>query len=96
MVISNTLSQNPAFDDKSGDTLTVMLPDHLFLCVIDTDLRQEITKSNEIDPLVKEAIEALKNEGPSDLKLDLADWKTDEGLVLYKGKVYIPADEKLR
>ena len=34
--------------------------------------------------------------GPARLQSDLVDWNTEQGLLLYKGKVYVPNNEELR
>ena len=46
--------------------------------------------------MVRDAVDALKEDGPGVIQGDLQDWKIVDGIVHYKDKIYIPADADLR
>jgi hypothetical protein len=74
----------------------VVLPDNLFINLLDTELQEQILNREELDLDVKNAIETLMEEGPTNLKNDLQDWKIEEidgrKMIFFKGKNYIPKD----
>ena len=76
-----------------------MLPDNLFIKLLDTDLQERILDGKELDIDVKNAMETLLQEGPTSLKNDLEDWKIEEvdgkRTIFYKGKNYIPKNQEL-
>ena len=74
----------------------VMLPNHMFIRMIDTDLHNRILNGKVKDLFVRDAIELLKNNSPYNLKKELTDCKIEEGLILYKGRYYVPSDQELR
>jgi hypothetical protein len=45
---------------------------------------------------VRTALDQIQGAGPKQLKKGLEDWNTEDGLILYGGKVYVPRDIKLR
>jgi hypothetical protein len=78
------------------DELTTLLPESMFVSIIDTEMQSRIRDTPRKDPLVEEALERLKASAPGALRNSLNDWETHEGLVKYRGKLYIPDDEDLR
>jgi hypothetical protein len=56
----------------------VVLPDNLFINLLDTELQEQILNGKELDLDVKNAIKTLMEEGPTSLKNDLQDWKIEE------------------
>jgi hypothetical protein len=56
----------------------VVLPDNLFINLLDTELQERILNGKELDLDVKNAIETLMEEGPNNLKNNLQDWKIEE------------------
>ena len=70
------------------------------LNLLDTDLQKKILQGEELDWDVKNAIETLQEEGPTNLKNNLQNWKIEEmdgrRTIFYKGKNYIPKDQELR
>jgi Integrase zinc binding domain len=78
----------------------VVLPDNLFINLLDTELQERILNGKELDLDVKNAIETLMEEGPTSLKNDLQDWKIEEidrrKTIFFKGKNCIPKDMELR
>ena len=76
----------------------IMLPEDMFINLLDTDLQERILNGKELDIDVKNAMETLLQEGPTSLKNDLENWKIEEvdgrKTIFYKGKNYIPKDLK--
>jgi hypothetical protein len=62
----------------------------------DRDLLKQIRKSKAYDEELVEAIECLKGGAPRALRKGLEEWNTEDGLILYRGKVYIPKDPELQ
>jgi hypothetical protein len=56
----------------------VVLPDNLFINLLDTELQERILNGKKLDLDIKNAIETLMEEGPTSLKNDLQDWKIEE------------------
>jgi hypothetical protein len=71
-----------------------MLPENLFINLLDMELQEKILNGKEIDLDVKNAMETLLEEGPTNLQNDFHDWKIEEvdrrQTIFYKGKNYIP------
>jgi hypothetical protein len=80
MVQSDTLSRQPDYgtDKQIEEEDKVVLPDNLFINLLDTELQERILNGKELDLDVKNAIETLMEEGPTSLKNDLQDWKIEE------------------
>ena len=70
----------------------VMLPENMFINLLDTNLQERILNGKELDMDVKNAMETLLQEGPTNLKNDLGDWKIKEvdgrRTIFYKGNLY--------
>ena len=78
----------------------IMLPKNMFINLLDANLQEIILNGKELDIDVKNAMETLLQEGPTNLKNDLEDWKIKEvdgrTTIFYKGKNYIPKDQELQ
>lgn len=98
MIQSDALSQRPDFSNgiDSDNIDQTLLPDDLFIDAIDTNLRDAVAFAPCKDRIVLEAIEALKTKGTPPIKLLLSDWRTEEGLIFFKDKCYVPDDAELR
>jgi RNase H-like domain found in reverse transcriptase/Integrase zinc binding domain len=101
MVQSDALSWRPDYGmDEQMEEDKVVLPDNLFINLLDTELQERILNGKELDLDVKNAIETLMEEGPTSLKNNLQDWKIEEidgrKMIFFKGKNYIPKDLELR
>jgi len=89
-------------DDKDDNKDQVVLRPEVFVIKasqledIGEGFLERIQKSNAQEPGVAKALEDLRKEGPRQLVKGLEEWKTDKGLVLYRGKVYVPDDSELR
>ena len=76
-----------------------MLPDTLFVNLIDAELQERILNCEKLNSDAKEALKVLLEEGPIAIRSQLPDWMTEcvEGkqVLYYWGKNYIPKDEEL-
>ena len=80
-----------------------MLPDSMFLNLIDTALQDKIANADDLDQQAIDALNSLLNDtltAPSPLKNDLQDWSfTKENghrFLFYKNKTYVPRNIDLR
>src|SRR5271169_4111306 len=101
MIQSDALSRRPDLcNDDHEEGPTVMLPDEMFVNLIDLDLQERITSSNDMDGNAAEALKLLLEEAPGSMTTGLEDWKLDNSngrrTLFYKGKNYIPRNEELR
>jgi hypothetical protein len=73
MVQSDALSRRPDYgtDEQMEEEDKVVLPDNLFINLLDTELQERILNGKEFDLDIKDAIETLMKEGPTSLKNDL-------------------------
>ena len=73
-----------------------LLPEQMFIRSIDTDLRDLIAQTKNQDHVIVEALEALKTRRTPPMQLALSDWRTNDNLVFYKNRCYVPDDKELR
>ena len=77
----------------------VLLPDNLFVNLLDTELQDRILEARDMDHNVSEALDQLLNSNISDLSKDLDDWKVEKmdkgNAIFYQGQNYIPKDYEL-
>ena len=78
----------------------IMLPENMFINLLDPDLQERILNRKEMDIDVKNAMEMLLQEGPTSLNNNLEDWEIEEidgrRTIFHKEKNYIPKDQELR
>ena len=102
MVQSDALSRRPdLFPDSDTDNEDItMLPDHMFLNLIDTKLHDRIATSIDLDGPAEEALKLLLEKGPTAMTIGLNNWTIEQtdgrNILLYKGRNYIPRDVNLR
>ena len=102
MVLSNALSRRPDLcpEEDNDNSDVVVLPEHLFVNLIDVDLQERIANANELDADMANVLQTLLGNGPTTLRNDLSDWTTEEfkgkQILFYKGKNYIPKDITLQ
>jgi hypothetical protein len=105
MVQSDALSRRPDLcpDEDNDNEDIVMLPDNMFLNLIDTKLQEKITLTNDLDKEATEALKLLLNKTtgtPKSMTAGLQDWTIQETngqhILFYKGKNYIPRNIALR
>ena len=101
MIQSNALPQQPdhGIEGQLEEEETIMLPENMFINLLDTNLQERILNGKELDIDVKNAMEILLQEGPTSLKNDLEDWRIEEvdgkKTISHKGKNYISKDREL-
>ena len=102
MIQFNALSQWPdhGIEGQLEEEETIMLPENMFINLLDTDLQGRILNRKELDIDVKNAMEILLQKGPTSPKNNLENWKIEEvdgkRTMFYKEKNYIPKDQELR
>lgn len=62
----------------------------------DRELRQRIKDSNVHDDVVQIAMDTILSNGPRTITKGLQDWNIEDGIVLHRGRIYIPKDDDLR
>jgi Integrase zinc binding domain len=101
MILSDALFRRLDHCPEEEETKEeILLPDNLFLNLLDINLRDRIMKNKNYDFDVTRAIELLQEEGPTSIQNDLEDWKIeevdDQKTIFYTGKQYILKDQELR
>ena len=102
MYQSDALSRRPDHipDGDTDNEDVTMLPDSLFVNLIDTELQQQIANSKTLDTNAAEALKLLLEDGPTELTDDLSDWTTEDlngkPMLFYQGRQYIPKDDNLQ
>jgi hypothetical protein len=102
MVQSDALSRRPDLcpDEDTDNQDIVMLPDELFVNLIDMDLQQRIAISEDLDGNAAEALKLLLEKAPTAMTTGLNDWElkksNNQNILFYKGKNYIPRNMDLR
>jgi len=102
MFQSDALSRRPDHipeKDDDNEDITI-LPDSLFINLIDTELQQQIADSKSLNTNATKALKLLLEDGPTELTDDLTDWTTEDlngkPMLFYQGRQYIPKDDNLR
>ena len=102
MIQSDALSRRPDFipeEDEDNDNMT-MLPENLFINLIDMDLQRQIANCETRDKDATEALTILINKDRVILNNELNNWEVEkfEGkpILFFKGKNYVPQNEELR
>ena len=102
MVQSDALSQLPDLcpDDDTDSENMIMLPDNMFLNLIDMDLQQKIAMTDDLDGSAAEALKLLLETVPTSMTKGLEDWKIEmtngQNILFFKGKNYIPRNMDLQ
>src|SRR4029077_6051436 len=81
--------------DDSDNTDVTLLPPSLFINLIDTALSNRIESASAGDPLVLQALQSMHEDIPLPFRSRLTDWQVEAGILTYKGRVYVPADDSL-
>jgi len=97
MIQSDALSRQPDHitDEIDNDDI-IVLPDNIFIKMINLELQNEIREETTKDDFFAKALLAIKENGPLPIRSKLEDWKTEEGLLFFKDRCYIPPHEELR
>ena len=92
IVQSDALSRRPDFtpeEDMDNENIT-MLPDELFMNLIDTELQERILTCERLDSDAMEALKVLLEEGPTTIRNQLLDWTVER---VGEGKSFITEGE---
>jgi hypothetical protein len=97
---ADSLLQRPDLCPQGTDNENVIvLPEHLFVNLIDMELQKKIANTTNLDYDAAEAIKEFLEQGPREAKKDLMDWEVEEfeeeNVLFYKGKNYVPLDAEL-
>ena len=100
MILPDMLSRRPDHCPEEDESIeTVLLPDSLFLNLLDLSLQDRIANAKDYDFDITNAIAILLEDGPTGIRNDLEDWKIEEKdgkkILFYKGKNYVPKDQEL-
>ena len=81
MIQSDAQSQRPDLcpDEDTDNENIVMLPDEMFVNLIDMDLQNRIAIANDLDSNVAQALKPLLEEAPTEMTTGLGDWKLETG-----------------
>jgi len=63
---------------------------------IDVELKQTIREAIETDRLTGQKLKDILLNGPCDAAKGLQEWNLEDGLILYKGLVYVPNNKNLK
>jgi Integrase zinc binding domain len=78
----------------------IVLPEHLFVNLINMELQKKIANAKDIDYDAAEAIKELLEQGPKEVKKDLETWEVEEfkgeNILFYKEKNYVPINAELQ
>ena len=102
MVQSDALSRRPDLcpEEDNDNEDVIMLPENVFIDLIDEGLQRRIAKANDLDKDAMDALQLLLMDPPISKTKELEDWTLDISngyrVLLYKGRSYIPKDIDLR
>ena len=90
MIQSDALSRRPdhVLEDTDNEDI-VLLPDNIFIKMVDLEMKTKIEDGTKDDELVQKAILALKDSTLPPIKSSLEDWEIRDGLLFFKEKCYI-------
>ena len=81
--------------NDSDNLSTVLLPDSLFVNLIDTKLHERISDSSKSNPLVLQHLQSSLEDISTAFWSCLLDWKYNDHVLTYKGHVYVPLEDSL-
>jgi hypothetical protein len=102
MIQSDALSRRPDLvpENDENDEPTVLLPEGMFINLIDVELQERINECQSYDIDVTKALEVLKESKLQQLTSDIQEWTIEEKdgqkIMLFKGKQYIPNGVQIR
>ena len=97
MLPENTFSHDLDPDYLVGDNYGYSNDgDIIQISVIDIELQQKIKKGLEEDQIAQQVIKGLTEKELTPLKQELAGWKYNDELLLFKNRTYIPANLELK
>jgi len=96
MIQSDTLFQQPNHitDEINNDDI-IVLPNDIFIKMIDLELQDEIKNKTAKDDFFAKALQAVKDNGPLPIRSSLKEWKIEEEMLFFKDRCYISPHEEL-
>jgi hypothetical protein len=93
---ADSLLQQPDLCPQGIDNKDIIvLPEHLFVNLIDMELQKKIVNAKYMGYDAAEAIKDLLEQGSKEAKKDLVEEFEGENVLFYKGKNYVPIDAEL-
>ena len=94
---ADALSRRPDHvTDQNDEENVIVFPDDVMIRSIAEDLRDKIILATTKDSFVATLKTCFADKTPPPLRTAISDWEFQDGLVLFKGKCYIPQDTNLR
>ena len=86
MIQSDALSRRPDHIPENDDDNEniVILPDNLFINLINVELAKMIESATTSDDLVQNRSNVLSTKGIPPIKSNLSDWKIEDGKLFYQ------------
>ena len=96
MIQSDSLSYCPdhILNDTDNDNV-IVLPDNIFICLLDLDLQDEILQKTIDNEFFSKAVTSLKEYSPTQIHSALEDWSSNNSLLFFQGHCYVPDDKEL-
>src|ERR1700709_2580866 len=93
----DALSRPPDhFSNIEPNPMTTLLPDSLFVKLIDTEFSSALSKSSLDDPIFIAAQQALDGLSAPPMRSALSDWRIDGNILFFNGRPYVPPDRRHR
>ena len=94
MLGSDLLSRRSDHGEEPPEE-AVLLPPNMFIGAINLDLISRILSALPSDSFAKYIQNALNNPAPSPHRHSLEDWSEQDGLLMFRGRTYVPDDLEL-
>ena len=89
--------------EHDNENVTLLKPEFFHVCTLcqghllikgeESEVLSKVRKSRDLDEVVVKAVEELKKSSTKQLRSE--EWTEEQGLILFRGKVYVPKDNKL-
>ncbi|THH18245.1 hypothetical protein EUX98_g8992 [Antrodiella citrinella] len=79
-----------------ANTMDLSETEHSIQLLSDTTLTERIRTHTEADKFVPKTVADVQNKGPPSMRAALEDWKFEDGITYFKGRIYVPENEVLR
>jgi hypothetical protein len=106
MIVSDLMSRDPAkqvMDAEDNRDVVMLKPEHFrsvaaahFALAEERKLEERIRRASQKDAEVLEGLNDLKSKGLRKMLDGTFEWEEEDGLVYFRGKLYIPPDVALR
>jgi len=86
MIQSDALSRRPDHipEEDTDNKDLVLLPDELFINLVNIELAKMIESAATSDELVKDMTNVLSTKGVPTIRSNLSDWKIEDGMLFYQ------------